>query len=517
MRGATELSKQEADDLAGTTSSRRDFLKKSFAAAASAPLSAGGAAAQGADGQPRESPNLKPHNIVIIIADQFRGDFIGANGRNPMGVTPNLDAMAERGVTMLNAVTNQPLCSPSRACLFTGRYATETGMWKLPPGVELDRSLPTLASILRSHGYTANYVGKWHLAPISADGKTGLGFVEPQDRGGFLDLWQASNVIELTSHPYEGTIWDGDGKPMHFKDVYRVDYLTDLAVRFLKQRHQKPFLLVLSQLEPHFQNEVNAFVPPRGYTERYQNPFAPEDLRFFPGDWQAQLPGYYGDIKRIDESVGTVLKTLAEENLEENTIVLFISDHGCHFRTRNTEYKRSPHDSSIRIPLIMQGPGLNLSRRVSEVVSMVDVTPALLDAAGIPVPASMKGRSFLPLLNQPKGRANWRSEAFIQISASMVARALRTDQWTYCVLDPNGNGDRDPHSMHYQEYQMYNLGADPHQLLNLAGRKDPPHLVHYEGDRPLPEIAAYLRERLMARMVDAGEEAPQIDPARFYP
>lgn len=435
-----------------------------------------------------------------------------------MGVTPNLDAMAERGVTMQNAVTNQPLCSPSRACLFTGRYATETGVWKLTDsGVGLRADAVTLATVLRNAGYTANYIGKWHLAPGSHSNPASLGFVPAEYRGGFLDLWQASNVIELTSHPYEGTIWDSDGKPMHFKDVYRVDYLTDLAVRFLKQRHQQPFLLVLSQLEPHFQNDVNAFVPPRGYAERYQNPFAPEDLRFFPGDWQAQLPGYYGDIKRIDESVGTVLKTLAEENLEDHTIVLFTSDHGCHFRTRNAEYKRSPHDSSIRVPMIMQGPGLNLSRKVGEVVSMVDVTPTLLDAVGIPAGSSMKGRSFLPLIAQPRGRANWRSEAFVQISASMVARALRTDQWTYCVVDPNGNGDRDSNSMRYQEYQMYNLATDPHQLLNLAGRKDLPHLVHYDGDRPLPEVASHLRERLIARMVEAGEEAPQIDPARFYP
>ncbi|TAM79220.1 MAG: twin-arginine translocation signal domain-containing protein [Acidobacteria bacterium] len=511
------MGKEKTHNPSGSPSSRRDFLKKSAAAAVSIPLSTGGAEAFSPDGQIQESSSRNPPNVVIIIADQFRGDFIGANGRNPMGVTPNLDAMAERGVTMQNAVTNQPLCSPSRACLFTGRYATETGMWKLPPGVELDRDLPTLASVLRSHGYTANYIGKWHLAPIDQDCRKGLGFVEPQDRGGFLDLWQASNVIELTSHPYEGTIWDGDGKPIHFKDVYRVDYLTDLAVRFLKLRHQKPFLLVLSHLEPHFQNDVNAFVPPRGYAERYQNPFAPEDLRFFPGDWQAQLPGYYGDIKRIDESVGTVLKTLAEESLEDNTIVLFISDHGCHFRTRNTEYKRSPHESSIHIPMILQGPGLNRSRKVQEVVSMVDMTPTLLEAVGIPAPASMKGRSFLPLINGTKGHANWRSEAFVQISASMVARALRTDQWTYCVVDPDGNGDRDSHSMRYQEYQMYNLRTDPHQLLNLAGRKDPPLLVHYDGGLPLPEIAARLRERLIARMVEAGEEVPQIDPARFYP
>ncbi len=486
---------------------RRTFLS-SFAAAASAPLAAEAAAAQSNSG--------KRPNIVIIIADQFRGDFIGANGQNPMGVTPNLDAMAHRGVTMQNAVTNQPLCSPSRACLFTGMYATQTGMWKLPPGVELNRSLPTLASILRGQGYTANYIGKWHLGPIDRETHKGRGFVQPQDRGGFLDLWEASNVLELTSHPYKGTIWDGDGKEMQFNGIYRVDYLTNLAVKFLKQRQEKSFLLVLSQLEPHFQNDARAFLPPKGYKKRYENPFAPKDLRFFPGDWQAQLPGYYGDIKSIDECVGTVLKTLAEENLEDNTIVMFISDHGCHFRTRGRAYKQSPHESSIHIPLIFQGPGFNQSRKVSEVVSMVDVAPTLLEAAGVQVPSSMAGHSFRPLIHQSAGREKWHNEAFVQISGPMIGRALRTAEWTYCIADPDA-GHRVPNSMHYREYQMYNLGADPHQLLNLAGRRDSPKLVHFNGDRPLPEVADHLRQRLIARMVEIGEQAPQIEPARLYP
>lgn len=485
---------------------RREML------AASGSLAAGMAAAERAEGAAPAKPN-----IVIIIADQFRGDFIGANGRNPMGVTPNLDAMAQRGVCMQNAVTNQPVCSPSRACLFTGMYATQTGMWKLPPGVELRRDLPTLASVLRSHGYSANYIGKWHLGPIDRATKKGQGFVLPEDRGGFLDLWEASNVLELTSHPYEGTIWDGDGKPMHFEGTYRVDYLTNLAVNFLKQRQQKPFLLVLSQLEPHFQNDAQAFLPPKGYKKRYENPFAPEDLRFFPGDWQAQLPGYYGDIKSIDDCVGTVLKTLAEQNLEDNTIVMFISDHGCHFRTRNTEYKRSPHESSIHIPLILQGPGFDHSRKIPEVVGIVDVTPTLLEAAGVPVPASMAGHSFLPVIQRTQGREKWRNEAFVQISEWMVARALRTAEWTYCIADPTASGVRDPNSMHYREYQMYNLAADPNQLLNLAGRRDSPKLVHFNGDRPLPEVAAHLRERLVARMVEAGEQAPAIEEAKLYP
>jgi arylsulfatase A-like enzyme len=499
------------------SSTRREFLKRSAMAMAVPELATRGVAASAEPIDQSSAESHKKPNVIVYIADQFRGDFIGANGLNPMGVTPNLDAVAHRGVCMQNAVTNQPLCTPSRACLFTGMYATETGMWKLPPGVTLNRNLPTLATVLRSNGYSANYVGKWHLGPINPQTREGLGFVKTEDRGGFLDLWQASNVLELTSHPYHGTIWDGDGKEMHFKNIYRVSYLTDLTVRFLKQRHEKPFLLVISQLEPHFQNDANAFVPPKGYIDRYQNPFAPKDLRSFPGDWQKQLPGYYGDIKSIDESIGTIMKTLAEAGLEDDTIFLFISDHGCHFRTRNTEYKRSPHESSIHIPMIMQGPGLNQSRMVREVVSMVDVTPTLLDAAGVPVPASMKGRSFLPLIKSAEGRKKWRNETFVQISESMVARALRTDEWSYCVVDPTGDGGRDPNSMHYQEYQMYNLAADPHQLVNLAGRQDPPELVHFDGGRPLPEVAAHLRERLIARMVEAGEAAPQITPARFYP
>ncbi len=328
----------------------------------------------------------------------------------------------------------------------------------------------------------------------------GYGFVPPEFRGGFKDLWQASNALELTSHPYEGTLWDGDGKPMHFEGVFRAEYITSLAVRFLRQKHRKPFLLVVSQLEPHEQNDVQAFLPPKGYREHYQNPIAPEDLRFFPGDWQAQLPGYYGNIKSIDESVGTLLKTLAEENLEDETIVMFISDHGCHFRTRNRRHKLSPHGSSIHIPLVLQGPGLNQSRMVRDLVSMVDVMPTLLDILRIDKPHSVRGQSFLALINNHSdAREKWRDDIFIQISETMVARALRTDEWTYCVVAPNGNGRSDPGSTRYREYQMYSFAADPHQLLNLAGRDDPINFVHYIGDRQLPEVAAYLRD-LFARI-----------------
>src|SRR5262249_44561787 len=157
-----------------------------------------------------------------------------------------------------------------------------------------------------------------------------------------------------------------------------------------------------------------------GYAERYMNPFVPEDLRPFPGDWFASLPGYYGCIASIDEAVGKILRTLDETGAAENTIVVFTSDHACHFRTRNAENKPSAHESSVPIPLVVQGPGFNRRLEVPELVSQVDLAPTLLEAAGVTVPASMQGRSYLPLLDR---KTDWRNEVFIQISESMVGRA----------------------------------------------------------------------------------------------
>ncbi len=462
-----------------------------------------------------DGAKAKRPNILMVISDQYRWDFICGYGRNPMDYTPNLDAMLQRGTSFENAFSNQPLCSPARSCLFTGQYATRTGVWTL--GLGLQPGATTLATLLRSQGYTTNYVGKWHLAPNSKDDPASRGFVAPKYRGGFDDLWQASNELEFTTHPYGGTIWDGAGNPMTFDGIYRVDYLTDLAVKFLQQKQDKPFFLVLSQLEPHHQNDLNGFAPPKGYDEKFRNPYIPPDLRPFPGDWPFQAANYYGDCKSIDESMGRIFQTLRDQNLEDNTIVLFVSDHGCHFRTRNQEYKRSPHDSSIHIPLIIQGPGFNKARRISEMAGLVDIAPSLLAALGLPIPASMQGKNLLPLIDDAKARQEWRNEIFIQVSQSETARAIRTPEWTYVALAPDANNHKDPGSMNYRDYQLYNNFADPAQIINLAGRSDNPDLVHYAGGRSIREITDQLRERLLARMDEAGEPRPQIARWDYYP
>jgi arylsulfatase A-like enzyme len=524
---------------------RRSFLKQPALAAAAAALAASPAQVLGS-AQSKEKPARRP-NIIIFHSDQFRWDCVCAAGHNPMDFTPNLDAMYRRGTVFQNFITNQPLCAPSRSCLMTGQYATTTGVWKNGPPLRADAS--TIATELTKAGYSANYIGKWHLAPAGAGpvppeyrgssvtrmefaGSSlalwGMGAVPPGHRGGFTGLWVAANLPEMSTQPYNSQFWDNDGKAVHYgEDVYRVDFLTSVAENFLRQKHDKPFLLVISQLEPHQQNgpcgddDVFGFVPPRGYAKRFRSPYVPPDLRALPGDWPYELDKYYGDIKSIDESLGRIFKTLKERNLDENTIVIFTSDHACHFRTRNQEYKRSPHESSIHVPLMIQGPGFNNAQIIPELVSMIDVTPSILDFLGLPVPSTMQGRSFIPLMHDEKARAEWPDEVLVQISESETARALRTREWTYVALAPDANPASDAGSLHYRDYQLYNIRADPAQLVNMAGRLDTrwpmPRLLHYSGERSVKEITEHLRQRLIERMVEAGEKRPQIDYWPYYP
>jgi arylsulfatase A-like enzyme len=440
----------------------------------------------------------------MICADQFRADFVGAARQNPTTQTPCLDAMARRGVMCTNAICNQPLCSPSRASFLTSRHATETGVWKL--GLELDHRLPTIADMFSQNGYSTHFVGKWHVSNNArADGTPNLGWIPPgPSRGGF-QTWEGANVTELVSHPYEGSYWDNEGNDLKYKDEYRVDFMVDRAIRILEQPRHEPWFMFLSILEPHQQNDVDEFVAPNGYAEKFHNPYVPPDLRALDGNWQDHLPGYYGCVQRIDEAVSRVLQTLKEQDQLEETIVLFFSDHGCHFRTRIGEYKRSPHDASLRVPFILQGPGLNQAAEIPQQVTLLDLAPTLLDAAGIVPTGNMRGRSILPLLKDADARTEWDARpAYIQVSGSMCARAIRTREWTYCVCDKAVDGNSAPRSTEYDEWALYSLAGDPAQLRNLIGRPE------YKA------VAAELREILKQQIVAAGEPEAAIKPAATF-
>ena len=291
---------------------------------------------------------------------------------------------------------------PGALCLQTGLYATETGCYR--NSIALPSDSRTLAHYFSEAGYDTAYIGKWHLSD------EGAGPVSRAQRGGY-DYWLASNVLEFTSDAYDTVMYDGDGAAQKLPG-YRVDAQTDAMIRYINAHQSRPFFLFSSFIEPHHQNHRDDYPPPVGYLERYRSRWLPPDLAALGGSAHQHMAGYLGVIRRLDEALGRLVDALISLDMLDDTIILFTSDHGCHFKTRNDEYKRSPHDASVRVPTMLYGGPFTGGGRLSQLVSLVDLPPSLLDAAGIEVPEQMQGRSILPLI---KGDAtDWPDEVFIQ-------------------------------------------------------------------------------------------------------
>jgi len=449
---------------------------------------------------PRPRAQKSKPNIVFVFSDQQRWDTLGCYGQE-LVLTPNLDRMAAEGVRFEHAFTCQPVCGPARAALQTGKYPTEVGCFR--NNRALAASEKTIAHCLSEAGYEVGYIGKWHLASQGQENNFRTSPVPSERRGGYKDYWLASDVLEYTSHSYDGHMFNADMDKVEFpKDRYRVDCLTDYAIEYLRTRsREKPFFLFLSYIEPHQQNDHKCFEGPKGSKERFKDYRVPGDLTGTEGDWRENFPDYLGCVNSLDTNLGRIRDELKRLGLAENTLIFYATDHGCHFRTRNREYKRSCHDASIRIPMIACGPGFQGGKVVRELVSLIDMPPTILAVGGVEGPAPMRGR---PLQGLVDGTAkDWPEEVFVQISESHVGRAIRTKQWKYSVRAPGRKGSSDPDSDLYVEDYLYDLQTDPHERNNLV------------ADPAYAEIRSELAERLKRRMVEAGEKEPAIQPAEW--
>ncbi len=440
--------------------------------------------------------NKRP-NIIFFFTDQQRWDTAGCYGQK-LNVTPNLDKMAEKGVLFQNAFTCQPVCGPARACIQTGKYATQTGCYR--NDIALPLNAKTIAHYFSEAGYEVGYIGKWHLASTGKEFDFKTKPVPPERRGGYKDFWLAADVLEFTSHGYDGYMYDGRMNKVEFKG-YRADCITDFVLDYLKTRDgQKPFFLFISYLEPHHQNDRNRFEGPIGSKERFKDFEVPGDLVGTEGDWRENYPDYLGCCASLDYNLGRIIGQLKELGMAEDTVIFYTSDHGCHFKTRNREYKRSCHDSCIRIPMVAYGPGFKGGKVIDELVSLMDVPATLLACGGIKKPEGMQGR---PLQELVEGRAkDWPKEVFLQISESQVGRAIRTKKWKYSVVAPDKNGWNDSCSDVYVEEYLYDLEQDPFEKNNLV------------DDPAFADIRKELAEILKRRMAEAGEAVPEILPAK---
>ena len=305
-------------------------------------------------------------NILWIFGDQHRGQALSYRG-DPNARTPNIDALAGRGVTFTNAVAGCPWCTPFRGSLLTSRYIHEC-VRRTPE--QMDNALPVVTDVFNDSGYDTAYFGKWHL-----NGHNNITYVPRENRGRF-------------------NTWIG----------YETDALTDKLLDYLRDRSPiygdgRPFFAVLSVQPPH-----DPHVAPPEIAERYR----PEDIVLRPNvpdipriidRARRDLAGYYAQIENLDFNVGRIMRILRNMNLDKNTQVMFFSDHGDMHGSHGYVRKSSPWEEAISIPFIARpAGGLDVGVECLAPLNHVDIAPTTVSLCGLPVPEWMRIHMSLPIL-----------------------------------------------------------------------------------------------------------------------
>lgn len=440
---------------------------------------------------------MKP-NIIVYFTDQQRFDTVNER------VMPKLCEYLENGAKFDNAFTCQPVCGPARACIQTGVYATQNKCYV--NAISLPQSEDLLAKIMRRAGYDTAYVGKWHLASDRTSNHFETVAI-PEDRRGGYEYWRAADVLEFTSNAKKGYVFDENNNKIEF-DGYRVDCINDFAEEYIRNHSgDKPYFLFVSQLEPHHQNNEHRFCGYEATVDNFKNEPIPTDLLGFSGNYRESYPDYLSAINRIDYNLDKIVEAVKDKGEFDDTIIIFTSDHGCHFKTRNMEYKRSPHDSCTHIPMCIFGGYINRwfegGMTSDAMVSLLDLPATALDLAGETIPPHYSGKSMVNVL---KRNENINHECvFMQISESQIGRAIRTPKYLYAVKAGGFGyvGMLKYSAKHYFEAYLYDIETDPDQKRNLIRN------VEYRA------VRSELRETLINEMILAGEEKPKIHPAVF--
>ena len=356
-------------------------------------------------------------NVVLIIADQWRGDALGCVGKEPVK-TPNLDRLASAGIRFDNAVSCYPVSSPARAILMTGFYPIKNHVTgncnssNAPFGVELPQSARCWSDILSELGFDLGYVGKWHLdSPYkpyvnTSNNKGSVAWNEfcPENRRHGFAFWEAYGTYDNHMRPMYWS--NGDSREsFHYVDDWGPHYEATRAIEYL-QKHangSKPFALVVSMNPPHTGYDL---VPDR-YKEVYKNLDVESLIAGRPdipprgtksGDiYRKCLPDYYACMTGVDDNVGRIMDELKRLGIENNTIVIFSSDHGALMGDHEIEGKNIYYDTAMRVPLIIRWPS-HLKPRVDKQtqISFGDIYPTLFSLMGLQnkIPSDVQTKDF---------------------------------------------------------------------------------------------------------------------------
>jgi arylsulfatase A-like enzyme len=456
-------------------------------------------------------------NVLLVHTDQQRWDALGANGNDDIH-TPNLDRLADEGLTFSRYFVNAPTCMPSRQSYLTGQYPSQLRCYT--NGVPLPEDTPTLATMLGDHGYHTANLGKLHFKPHADRDHTerhptyGFDQLEISDEPGpYEDAYRAwvrrrapdqlddvSVGLPPATETWQSVMGEDDivhpeerfpKRPVPFEaddDLTHTAFVADRTVEYLREHREDRFCCVSGFYSPH-----SPWVVPQRFLDMYdpeeiEIPPYPEDVaaerpegRFTEEELRGAYHGYYAMVSEVDHHVGRILDTLEELGLREDTLVVFTSDHGELLGEHARYGKGWPgYDSISRVPFVVRWPGEieDPGRTVEGIAEAVDLVPTLLDAAEVQPPPHLLGES---LLSAADGEWAGRDSA---LTERAEGKMLRTDRYRYVAA-------RDG------EESLYDLTADPREYDDVSDRR--------------PEVVAEMRRRLLDRMLDldAGAEQPR--------
>ena len=431
-------------------------------------------------------------NVLFIAVDDLRTE-LGCYGQRSI-ISPNIDKLAEEGLLFTRAYCNIPVCGASRSSLMSGIRPNRTRFTNARSRVERDvPGTTTLPMHFKNNGYTTISIGK--LFDYDYDTPGSWDEIRGYPQGDWKGRWQAYVTEEsvaqlegdLESGRFMGPSFEAADGPDH---TYIDGLIAEEALFKLKELSQKsePFFLGVGFLKPHL-----PFNAPRKYWDLYdfdeielpENMHQPEDapdasmhnfgeLRSYvdvPSEgamdeefMRKLIHGYYACVSYSDAQVGKLLDKLKELGLEDNTIVVLWGDHGWHLGEHNLWCKHCNFEKVLHVPLILKIPGRS-NKSSDALVELIDVYPSLCEAAGLPLPFHLQGKSFVPLMENPE--QPWKSEVYSRWTGG---ETVITKEYIYTEWHDEETGNTTAR-------MLYDLVNDPEENINISERKENRNLV----------------------------------------
>ena len=475
-----------------------------------------------------ESPTPKP-NILVIMSDEHNAGVMGCMG-NTIIRSPNLDALAGRGVVFDHCYCNSPLCVPSRLSFTSGKYASRVGAWsnscRLPSA-----DYPSLPSVLNAAGYESFLCGKMHY-----DSKRRYRFTEiggNMNEGVMTGRAKRRRADDTEPDAETSNRFASFHTGEHSSILDHDRNVTAGTLEFLKNRKAagKPFFLLSGYLAPHF-----PLVVPEKYWKNYEGkvpmPVIPEGfLETLPRNYKHLRVGfnvvnvpddvvrksrelYYGLVQWFDEEAGKVLDALRASEAADNTVVIYTADHGENMGEHGLWWKNCLYDSAARVPLLVSWPARwKGGQRRTQACSLVDVVRTIAELAGAKTPEDWNGDSMAPWLDNAE--TPWKDRAVSEYYGHNIASGyamIRMGQFKYVYHTP---ADAD----HPAERELYDLAADPGEFHNLAANPDQADALGGRNSRRADRIktmhAALVKE--LGEEPDLTEQRCRKDYATGYP